>query len=75
MTQNSEYKSGEELLADWECKTKEEKLIRAVKALMENLERLHVNHNNQSLSENLHNPNVYCSCADAYRMGYAALTA
>lgn len=75
MNDNTEndYKSGEELLAAFNCITREEKLTQAVKALMTEIERLHVEHKEQSLVENLTNTKIYCSCADAYRMGHEAL--
>lgn len=68
-----EYISGADLLRDWKCITREQKLERACKALLETVEELHVECKSQSLEENLHNHEVFCSCADAYRMGTEAL--
>jgi len=65
--------SGDDLLEDWKCKTREERLERAVIALMSELNNLHIDYQGESLRENLDNPNVYCSCSDAYRMGHEAL--
>lgn len=100
MTEESfddEYKTGEQLLQEWGCSTREERLHRAVlaleeqiqeyhekpvvtfpmesrvQALMEQLERIHVDQQRQSLSANLLNEEICCSCADAYRMGHASL--
>lgn len=76
MTQDNhkyEYRSGEQLLAEWTLPTREAALAHACRLLMAELERLHVNHQEQSLAENLTNTEIYCSCADAYRMGHAAL--
>lgn len=69
-----EYQSGEELLAGWKCVTRSAKLERAVIALMAELDRLHVEHEGQSLAENITNRDIFCSCADAYRIGHAALS-
>ena len=71
---SKDYMTGEELLAAFCCVTREQRLERAVMALMQELDSLHVNYQAQSLSENLGNPEVFCSCADAYRMGHAALS-
>lgn len=69
-----EYMTGAELFAAFpELVTREQKLERACEALMQELESLHVEHKEQSLAENIDNPKVYCSCADAYRMGHTAL--
>lgn len=68
-----DYMTGAELIAQFNLPTREAKLEQAVKALMEQLESLHVEHEEQSLAENLENPEIYCSCADAYRMGHEAL--
>lgn len=68
-----EYMSGGELLAAFKLTTREQKLEQAVKALMEELDRSHVEHKNQSLADNIDNQDVFCSCADAYRMGHTAL--
>ena len=74
MNDNSnEYRSGASLLAAWSAQTREAKLERACKALMAELERLHIEYEEQSLAENINNPSIYCSCADAYRMGHEAL--
>jgi len=67
------YRTGATLLAQWNCNTREQKLERACKALMESLERFHEEYEGQSLAENLENEEIYCSCADAYRMGHEAL--
>lgn len=69
----SEYKSGAELLDAFEDKTREQKLERAVKALMDQLEYLHGELHLQSLADNINNKEMHCSCADAYRMGHEAL--
>lgn len=73
MTSEDYYITGQDLLTKFGCKTREEKLERAVKALMSELEDLHRATHRQSLKENLTNQEVFCSCADAYRMGDAAL--
>jgi hypothetical protein len=65
-----DFKTGEQLLSEWECKTREAKLERAVLALMEQLNSLHAEHKASDLeSDN----SLTCSCADAYRMGKEAL--
>ncbi len=69
----SDYKSGDDLLAAFDLTTREQRLEQAVKAMMQELERLHREHLRQSLRNNVNNKHVFCSCADAYRMGYAAL--
>lgn len=68
-----EYMSGGELLAQFNLPTRETKLEQAVKALMNELDRLHYEHEEQSLADNIDNQNVFCSCSDAYRMGHTAL--
>ncbi len=68
------YMDGEELLGQFNLITREQRLEQAVKALMEQLDNLHKIHQIQSLANNLTNPKVFCSCADAYRMGHAALS-
>ena len=68
------YMDGEELLGQFNLTTREQRLEQAVKALMQNIERLHLECQEQSLADNLTNPEVFCSCVDAYRMGYAALS-
>jgi hypothetical protein len=70
---SQEYQSGATLLASWNCRTKEEKFQRAVMALMEQLNELHLDIHGQDLEMNLENEEVLCSCADAYRMGHEAL--
>jgi len=65
---------GEELLDQFNLTTREQRLEQAVKALMDQLESLHTTHESQSLADNLTNLEVFCSCADAYRMGHAALS-
>lgn len=72
-TDDIERKTGAQLLEEWKCNTREEKLERAVMALMENLETNHQAATGQSLADNLNNDDVFCSCADAYRMGHEAL--
>ncbi len=69
----SDYKSGDDLLAAFELTTREQRLEQAVKAIMQELERLHKEHLRQSLKNNITNERVFCSCADAYRMGHEAL--
>ena len=69
------YISGKKLLAKWNLTTREQRLEQAVKALMQEIESLHCEHKNQSLANNLNNLKVFCSCADAYRMGHEALKA
>lgn len=74
MNDNSdEYQSGAALLASWKCTTREQKLEQACKALMQEIENLHCVHKKQSLIANLTNPNIFCGCADAYRMGCEAI--
>jgi hypothetical protein len=70
----NDYISGDKLLAAFELTTREQKLEQACKALMQELDRLHAEHLGQSLEYNLSNQDVFCSCADAYRMGHAALS-
>jgi len=69
-----DYMTGEELLAAWNLTTREQRLEQAVKALVQEIESLHREYKKQSLADNLTNPEVFCSCADAYRMGQAALS-
>jgi hypothetical protein len=68
-----EYKSGADLLAAFNLTTREQKLEQAVKALMQELNSVHIEHHNQDLDEHLEDENIFCSCADAYRMGHEAL--
>ena len=68
------FRTGTQLLAEWGCKTREQKLERACMALMEQLNQLHQDRKECSLAEHLTDADVSCSCADAYRMGHAALT-
>ncbi len=68
------YMDGEELLNQFNLITREQRLEQAVKALMHKVDSLHKTHQVQSLADNLTNPEVFCSCADAYRMGHAALS-
>lgn len=70
---DDDYRTGQQLLAEWNCETREAKLERAVIALLATVEELHEEYKNQSLKDNLTDPEVYCSCADAYRMGMEAL--
>lgn len=76
MTQDNhsnEFQSGAELLAAWGLTTREAKLERAVLALMGELDELHQAQHRQSLADNLANTEMFCGCADAYRMGAEAL--
>lgn len=75
MTQDNsnEFQSGAALLAAFGDTTREQKLKRACIALMSALEDLHVQYEDQSLSENIDNEDIFCGCADAYRMGKEAL--
>jgi len=68
-----DYMTGAELLAQFNCTTREQKLEQAVKALMNQLNDLHIECNAQDLSQNIDNEDILCSCADAYRMGHEAL--
>ena len=68
-----EYKSGADLLAAFNYNSREKKLAQACKALMEELNAYHIKTHNLCLHDNLTNRDVFCSCADAYRMGYEAL--
>ena len=67
------YRTGEQLLNQWGCFNREQKLEQACRALMQELNSLHTAHKKQNLKLELHNPHVFCSCADAYRMGEEAL--
>lgn len=69
----SDYLTGAELLAGFGCNTREAKLEQAVKALMSELNDLHIECKAQSLWDNIDNPEIFCTCADAYRMGHEAL--
>ena len=74
MNDNSqEFKSGAALLAAWGCTTREQKLERAVKALMSEISELHGNIHGQELKGHEADEGIFCSCMDAYRMGYEAL--
>jgi hypothetical protein len=68
-----EHKTGKQLLSNFGCETRTDKLERAVGTLMAVLNELHIETKGQCLITNLHNPNIFCSCADAYRMGLEAL--
>lgn len=68
-----EFRTGAQLLAEWHCVSREGRLERAVIALMHTLNDLHAGHQNLDLAEHVNNPNVFCGCADAYRMGAEAL--
>lgn len=70
---NETFKTGAQLLAEWGCKTHDQKLERACAALMEQLNQIHQSHHGQNLFEHLEARYVDCSCADAYRMGFEAL--
>lgn len=67
------FKTGAELLAAFGKLTREQKLERAVTALMSEIDDLHVKYERTSLKEGLHDLNMFCSCIDAYRMGDEAL--
>lgn len=69
----TEYRSGAALLSAFGTETREQKLERACKAMMTQLDDLHVHHKKQSLAGNVENHGIFCSCADAYRMGHEAL--
>ncbi len=71
MSDTDEFMTGKQLLA--QCGTREQRLERACRALMEQLNQLHVEYKYQDLSEHIDDPNIFCSCADAYRMGHEAL--
>lgn len=68
-----EYMTGAELLTAFNLTSREQKLEQAVKALMQELDNLHCEHKNQSLADGIDNTEMFCSCADAYRIGHAAL--
>lgn len=68
-----EYQSGGALLAQWGCLSREQKLERACRALMQELNSTHIDYHGQDLSRTLEDKDVFCSCADAYRMGHEAL--
>ena len=68
-----DFRSGEQLLRQWGCRTNEDRLHFACSALMNQLDQLHMEKHGQSLKNNLNNEEVFCSCADAYRMGHEAL--
>ena len=40
---------------------------------MQHLNNLHVQLHSQNLKHHLDDPEIFCSCADAYRMGHEAL--
>jgi hypothetical protein len=69
----SDYRTGAELLAAFNCKTREARLEQAVKALMQNLTDIHYEHHRIKLDERIDDRDVACSCMDAYRMGHEAL--
>ena len=69
----ADYISGAALLASWGCITREQKLEQAVKSLMAVLNEKHIEEHGQCLLEHLSDPDVFCSCAEAYRMGHEAL--
>jgi hypothetical protein len=70
---DDDFQTGAQLLAAWDCKTREQKLERACMALMENLNELHAEHKKVDLSKHMGDQEISCSCADAYRMGHEAL--
>ncbi|WBU27549.1 hypothetical protein OOZ54_12675 [Rhodopseudomonas palustris] len=94
---DDDFRTGEQLLAEWGCANRQERLERAalalreqinefdavpeqedtveasVRAMMSQLDRLHVEQKNQSLAGSIDDQEVFCSCSDAYRMGAAAL--
>ena len=69
------FRTGAQLLSQWGCTTREQKLERAVMALMSNLNDLHRSIHGQDLKVRIADETVTCSCADAYRMGDEALKA
>lgn len=73
MTATTPFKTGSDLLQSWGCETREDKLERACSTLMGIIEAIHTSHHGQSLKANINNSAIYCSCADAYRMGHEAL--
>lgn len=68
-----DFRTGAQLLAEWGCQTREQKLERACMALLEQINQLHIERQECDLSEHLYDETVVCSCADAYRMGRQAL--
>jgi hypothetical protein len=67
------FRTGAQLLSEWGCKSREQRLERACAALMEQLNEIHKNHHGQNLFEHLTAHYVDCSCADASRMGFEAI--
>ena len=67
------FRTGAQLLAEWGCTTREQKLERACMALMAALNDLHQARHGQNLKERIADESVACSCADAYRIGDEAL--
>lgn len=70
---SQEFRTGAALLAHWGCFNREQKLEQACKALMAIINEDHETRHGQDLAKTLDDPNVFCSCADAYRMGHEAL--
>lgn len=66
---DEDVRSGAQLLHEWGCVTREQKLERACLALMAALNDIHIEHKGQDLTD----PSHFCSCADAYKMGHEAL--
>lgn len=67
------FRSGAQLLSQWCCQTREQKLERACIALLDQLNEAHINRDGCDLSAHIGDETVYCACADAYRMGREAL--
>lgn len=55
----SDYKTGAELLADFNCRTREQKLEHAVKAMLIELNMLHVEFHNQDLEDGLTDQSLF----------------
>lgn len=68
-----DFQTGAQLLAAWGCDTREQKLERACLALMHSLNLLHRQYMDRDLRDHINDPITMCSCADAFRMGAAAL--
>ena len=66
---DEDTRTGAQLLAEWGCVTREQKLERACMALMATLNELHIEHKGQDLNGHEH----YCGCADAFKMGAEAI--
>lgn len=66
---DSDVRTGAQLLVEWNCVTREQKLERACIALTSTLNELH----KAQLLQDLEDQQLFCSCADAYKMGREAL--